>query len=261
MLSIEALPALTDNYIWLISNPHLQRCAVVDPGEAGPVLDWLAAHPGWQLSDILITHHHQDHVGGVALLKQHTGARIIGPSHETLSDCDTRLSDGDSLQILGHPWQLLEIPGHTLGHAAYWVHTDAHTAPWLFSGDTLFAGGCGRIFEGTAAQMFNSLQRLAALPANTEIYCAHEYTLSNLRFAQAVEPNNPEIAQRIQQVSQQRAQGLPSLPSTLETEWATNPFLRTNQETVRQAAIQRAAGNNLNQEAVFSVLREWKNSF
>jgi hydroxyacylglutathione hydrolase len=192
MLKIDALPAFTDNYIWLLQDTEQRSCAVVDPGDAAPVLAWLAANPTWQLRDILITHHHPDHVGGVAALKAATGARVSGPARETIPQRDLALSDGDAVEVLGLTLQVLDVPGHTLGHIAYY-QPEHH---WLFCGDTLFAAGCGRLFEGTPEQMHHSLSRLAALPGQTAVYCTHEYTLSNLRFACAVEPQNATLIQR-----------------------------------------------------------------
>ena len=258
MILIEALPAFTDNYLWLLQEPTSQRCAVVDPGAAAPVLAWLSAHAGWQLSDILITHHHPDHVGGVLQLQAQTGARVWGPARETIPGRDAALKDGDVIQVLGLDLQVIDVPGHTLGHIAYY---QAAAEPRLFCGDTLFAGGCGRIFEGTPAQMHGSLQRLAALPGNTLVYCTHEYTLSNLRFAQAVEPDNPAIAERLTSVTALRAAGRISLPSTLALEHATNPFLRVSEPAVKQQAEAHDQCHHADALAVFTSLRSWKNSF
>ena len=258
MIVIDALPAFTDNYLWLLQDPASQRCAVVDPGDAAPVLAWLAAHPGWQLSDILITHHHPDHVAGVPQLKAECGARVWGPARENIPGRDVALKDGEIIQVLGLDWQIIDVPGHTLGHIAYY---QAAAEPRLFCGDTLFAAGCGRLFEGTPAQMHDSLQRLAALPGNTLVYCTHEYTLSNLRFAQAVEPHNPAIAERLASVTAWRAAGRISLPSSLSLELATNPFLRVEQPAVRQQAEARAQASMADGLAVFTALRNWKNQF
>ena len=258
MILIEALPAFTDNYLWLLQDSASQRCAVVDPGDAAPVLAWLDAHAGWQLSDILITHHHADHVGGVLQLQAQTGAQVWGPARETIPGRDVALKDGDTVQVLGLDLQVIDVPGHTLGHIAYF---QAATEPRLFCGDTLFAGGCGRIFEGTPAQMHDSLQRLAALPDNTLVYCTHEYTLSNLRFAQAVEPHNPVIAERLAQVTALRAAGHISLPSTLALEKLTNPFLRTGEILVTQKVDERNGPQNRAPSEVFAALRAWKDTF
>ena len=257
MIEIDALPAFSDNYIWLLQDHQRQRCAVVDPGDAAPVLAWLDAHPGWELSDILITHHHHDHVGGIARLKATSGARVVGPARETIPERDQALGDGDCIEVLGHNLQVIEVPGHTLGHIAYY-QPDQH---WLFCGDTLFAAGCGRLFEGTPGQMHDSLQRLAALPDDTRVYCTHEYTLSNLRFAEAVEPANPQIAERLRQVSAWRAAGAISLPTSLALERATNPFLRCGEPSVIERINQREGQAERTDAEVFAGLRAWKDSF
>ncbi len=259
MLRIDALPAFSDNYIWLLQDPQQQRCAVVDPGDAQPVLNWLHSHPGWTLSDILITHHHPDHIAGIAALKAATGARVAGPALEQIPARDLALEDGSRLQVLGLDWRVLHVPGHTLGHVAY-LHSDTE-APLLFCGDTLFAAGCGRLFEGTAEQMFESLSRLAALPDATLVYCTHEYTLSNLRFAAAVEPDNPVIQQRLAEVTRLRAEQRISLPSSIALEKASNPYLRTGETSVKQIAALREGRQNLAPVAVFAALRRWKDSF
>ncbi len=257
MIKIDALPAFTDNYIWLLQDLDRRRCAVVDPGDAAPVQAWLAAHRDWQLSDILITHHHHDHVGGVTQLKAATGARVLGPAKENIPARDLALGEGDRVEVLGHTFDVTEVPGHTLGHIAY-HQADQH---WLFCGDTLFAAGCGRLFEGTAEQMHDSLSRLAALPEQTLVYCTHEYTLSNLRFAQAAEPNNPEVAQRLLEVSAWREAGQISLPSTLALERATNPFLRSAETSIKEKIDERDGTRNRSPSEVFAGLRAWKDNF
>ncbi|WP_147173030.1 hydroxyacylglutathione hydrolase [Pseudomonas sp. SJZ079] len=257
MIKIDALPAFTDNYIWLLQDLERRRCAVVDPGDAAPVQAWLAAHPDWQLSDILITHHHHDHVGGVEQLKTATGARVLGPAKENIPARDLALGEGDRVEVLGHAFRVIEVPGHTLGHIAYY-QAEQH---WLFCGDTLFAAGCGRLFEGTAEQMHDSLSRLAALPGQTLIYCTHEYTLSNLRFAQAVEPHNPQVAQRLAEVSAWREAGQISLPSNLALEHATNPFLRSAETSIKEKIDQRDGAKNRSPSGVFAGLRAWKDNF
>ena len=258
MLRIDALPAFADNYIWLLQDDQSRRCAVVDPGDAAPVQAWLDAHAGWTLEAILTTHHHADHVGGVAALKAKTGARVFGPSQESIPALDQALGDGQRIQVLGLDFEVIDVPGHTLGHIAYF-HDDA--LPWLFCGDTLFAAGCGRLFEGTPRQMFDSLGRLAALPDATEVYCAHEYTLSNLRFAAAVEPENPQIAARVAQVTQWRAEGRISLPSQIGLERQTNPFLRCGEASVEKTLDQRCGPQARTSCESFAALRSWKNSF
>ena len=257
MIQIHALPAFTDNYLWLLQDTASQRCAVVDPGDAAPVLSWLAAHPGWTLTDILVTHHHFDHIGGVETLKQATGARVFGPARETIPGRDEALLDGSRIDVLGQAFDVLEVPGHTLGHIAYYQAEHG----WLFCGDTLVAGGCGRLFEGTPAQMYESLQRLAYLPDSTKVYCTHEYTLSNLRFAQTVEPGNAFIAQRLAQVAEWRSAGRISLPSTLALEKASNPFLRCNEAAPRKKIDERDGIQQRSPAEVFARLRAWKDQF
>jgi hydroxyacylglutathione hydrolase len=259
MFHIDALPAFADNYIWLLQDDQSRRCAVVDPGDAAPVQAWLEAHAGWTLEAILTTHHHADHVGGVAALKTTTGARVFGPSRESIPALDQPLADGQRIEVLGLGFEVIEVPGHTLGHIAY-LHADARQ-PWLFCGDTLFAAGCGRVLEGTPQQMLDSLGRLAALPDATQVYCAHEYTLSNLRFAQAVEPENPQVAARLAQVGAWREAGRISLPSAMSLERQTNPFLRCGEAGVERTLDQRCGAQARTRCESFAALRSWKNSF
>ncbi|NIF18371.1 hydroxyacylglutathione hydrolase [Pantoea sp. Cy-639] len=259
MIQIDALPAFSDNYIWLLQDTANRRCAVVDPGDAAPVLAWLGAHPGWVLADILVTHHHHDHVGGVEALKAASGARVCGPAHERIPARDLALEDNATLQVLGLEFQVMAMPGHTLGHIAY--YTAQSPTPLLFSGDTLFAAGCGRLFEGTPEQMHQSLQRLAALPAETLVYCTHEYTLSNLRFARAVEPDSEPVRRRFEDVTRLRADNRISLPSNIGLERLTNPFLRTAEISVKQKADEWKGHSNTSQAAVFAALRSWKDVF
>lgn len=257
MIKIDALPAFSDNYIWLLQDPERRHCAVVDPGDAAPVEAWLAAHTGWQLSDILITHHHFDHVGGIERLKAATGARVLGPANEKIPGRDLALHDGDQVDVLGQRFSVYAVPGHTLGHIAY-IQAEQH---WLFCGDTLFAGGCGRLFEGSPEQMHQSLSRLAALPEQTQVFCTHEYTLSNLRFAAAVEPDNQQIKQRLEQVGQWREAGQISLPSSIALERATNPFLRSSEPTVSAMIAERDGPASRSPTQVFAALRAWKDHF
>lgn len=255
MIQITALPAFTDNYIWLLQDTDKRRCAVVDPGDAAPVHAWLAAHPDWVLSDILITHHHHDHVGGVESLKKATGATVYGPASETIPALDVALKDGDRISVLDGEFSVIEVPGHTLGHIAF------YQPGLLFCGDTLFAAGCGRLFEGTPEQMHKSLSRLAALPDDTHVYCAHEYTLSNLKFAAAVEPGNSHTAKRLAEVTQKRDAGIITLPSTLALEKLTNPFLRTGETSVNEKLDERIGSANRSPSGVFAALRSWKDTF
>lgn len=254
-ISTTPIAALGDNYIWL-----LQGCGehwIVDPGEAAPVI----AHLGERRpSGILITHHHADHVGGVAALVDHYGSLpVLGPAGSPFKGASRELGDGDSCEVCGLTAQVMAVPGHTLDHIAYLL-CPADGAPVLLCGDTLFAAGCGRLFEGTAAQMHASLARLAALPDDTLVCCAHEYTLANLRFAAMVEPDNGAIAERIKQCAAMRDRGEPTLPGTMAQERASNPFLRTGERAVL-ASAERQAGHSLESaDAVFAVLRSWKDS-
>ncbi|WPP47285.1 hydroxyacylglutathione hydrolase [Pseudomonas sp. AN-1] len=259
MIQITALPAFSDNYIWLLQDPARQRCAAVDPGDSAPVLAWLAAHPDWLLTDILVTHHHQDHTGGVLELKARTGARVLGPALEAIPCRDVALEDSQRIDVLGLEWQVLHVPGHTAGHVA--LFTEGAGQPVLLCGDTLFAAGCGRLFEGTAAQMHASLQRLASLPGPTRVYCTHEYTLANLRFALAVEPDNQALQQRQREAAALRERDLPTLPSTLSLELATNPFLRANEPAVRKSCAEHAGSAPTTAETAFAALRVWKDNF
>ena len=256
-----ALPALSDNYIWLLHDG--QQALVVDPADAAPVLQALDAH-GLQLRAILLTHHHADHVGGVDALRAATGAPAWGPAYEALPEPVTRVQGGDSLALPGWPhgpWQVLDVPGHTAGHIAFYA-AFPDEAPLLFCGDTLFSGGCGRLFEGTPAQMHASLSTLAALPGETRVCCAHEYTLANLAFALAVEPNNPSLLQYHSLCHNLRRQGRPTLPSSVATERAVNPFLRCAVAAVAQRAAQHDPGvEPHNPVSVFAALRQWKNTF
>jgi hydroxyacylglutathione hydrolase len=211
------------------------------------------------LAAILVTHHHADHTGGVAALREATGAQVFGPAREPVPVPFTPLTGGDQAPALGLAFRVIDVPGHTAGHIAYFAD-DVDDAPLLFCGDTLFSGGCGRVFEGTPAQMLASLDALAALPANTRVCCAHEYTLSNLRFARAVEPANAALADYERHCQALRAQGLPTLPSSIGLERAINPFLRSRQAPVMQSVQARAAAAN-DDVAVFAALRQWKNEF
>lgn len=254
MYTVITVPAFNDNYIWLIR--HENHCLVVDPGEAAPVLERLEVL-GLELDAILLTHHHRDHVGGVLeLLQRFPHARLYGPTQDPMPDHQGQwLEDGDRIDWHGLSLDVLHVPGHTLGHIAY------HGNGMLFCGDTLFSAGCGRLFEGTPAQMYDSLQRLAALPDDTLVYCAHEYTLANLRFAHAVEPDNPAIQRQIGVISKLRQQSLPSLPSRLGDERHFNVFIRCEQDSVRFSAEKYALKCLENPEDTFAVLRAWKDVF
>ncbi|MES3020703.1 MAG: hydroxyacylglutathione hydrolase [Pseudomonadota bacterium] len=258
-LSVLALPAFKDNYLWLIHDGV--NAAVVDPGDAAPVLAALAAH-SLTLTAILLTHHHSDHIGGVPQLLSHAKVPVFGPANEAIATISVPLAEGELVEVPGLALALrvLEVPGHTLGHIAYVRETPG--ADWLFCGDTLFAGGCGRLFEGTPAQMAASLSRLAALPDDTAVFCAHEYTLANLAFAAAVEPDHQLLQQRTERESARRAAGQATLPTSIGLEKQTNPFLRYRDPGVA-AGLARAGklGPGADALAVFTALRAWKNTF
>lgn len=259
-MKLIALPAFSDNYLWLWQQDR--KAVVVDPGDASPVLQALVEQ-GLTLAAILVTHHHADHVGGVRELHLATGAQVFGPASEEVPAPFTPVMQSDVIELLGQSVQVLDVPGHTAGHVAYFL-PNAQPKPVLFCGDTLFSGGCGRIFEGTPAQMLASLDSLATLPANTQVCCAHEYTVSNLRFALAVEPSNTELQNYMAHCQQLRAKDLPTLPAQLGTELQINPFLRARHPLVRHAVAQHAGLSALEQNddvAVFAALREWKNDF
>jgi hydroxyacylglutathione hydrolase len=247
---------LFDNYIWLLHDGR--RALVVDPGGAKPVLKTLLS-TGLDLEAILVTHHHADHTGGVSELREATGATVWGPAREAIPEPFIPLHDGDTVTALGVAWSVLDVPGHTAGHIAFWA-SDIDGAPLLFCGDTLFSGGCGRLFEGTPAQMLASLDRLAALAGNTRVCCTHEYTLSNLRFARTVEPGNAALQQYEQDCMALRQRDLPTLPSTLATELLINPFLRSREASVK-GAVQAWRSTADDAAAVFASLRQWKNEF
>ncbi len=256
-MTLVPLPAFEDNYLWLLHDGH--RALVVDPGDAEPVLAGLR-QASVRLEAILVTHHHGDHTGGVAALREATGCAVYGPVGEAMPEPLTRVQHGDTVTALGLRWQVIAVPGHTAGHIAYYCE-QAPGGPLLFCGDTLFSGGCGRLFEGTPAQMQASLDRLAALPGDTRVCCAHEYTLSNLRFARAVEPGNADLVHYQGHCQALRQQGLPTLPSSLGLERRINPFLRTRETAVRQAAEQFAGTPLADAAGVLGAIREWKNGF
>lgn len=254
MLKIFPVSALKDNYIWFISRD--EQAVIVDPGEAEPVERALSTER-LRLAAILVTHHHWDHVGGIGELVARYRVPVYGPRAETIPSRTQALVEGDVIEPpgLGIGLRVYQVPGHTLGAIAY------HGAGMLFSGDTLFTAGCGRLFEGTAEQMTGSLAKLKVLPPQTELYCGHEYTLSNLAFAQAVEPDNDAIRERIAEAKRLRARGLATVPATLARELKTNPFLRCEVDGVWRAAEARA-GRALHELAeVFAVLRAWKDVF
>lgn len=278
-----SIPAFDDNYLWLLHDGR--RALVVDPGDAQPVQRMLQDRQ-LQLESILVTHHHPDHTGGVDALRDATGAKVFGPARERIPRPFTPLQDGDTVRALDLDFQVIDVPGHTAGHIAFYMAPTlsasrdalppegAHPAwggpapdgpvldgrPLLFCGDTLFSGGCGRLFEGTPAQMLASLDRLAALPGDTRVCCTHEYTMSNLRFALAVEPDNRELIGYHARCAALRDRGEPTLPTSIAQELLINPFLRTRQATVIAAArhFDPAAHDD---NTVFAAIRQWKNQF
>lgn len=255
-MNLVALPAFADNYIWML---HDGRSAVVvDPGDPAPVLAALDTMR-LQLAGILVTHHHADHTGGVDALRGRLRGTVHAPAAELTPEPHTPVAGGDIVEVLGRRFQVIDVPGHTAGHIAYFQHDDADE-PLLFCGDTLFSGGCGRLFEGTPAQMHDSLQRLAGLPDATRVCCTHEYTLSNLRFAEAVEPGNAELLAYAELCRAERAAGRPTLPSRIALERQINPFLRCAEPAVIDAAVRQGASGR-NGPEVFAALRRWKDNF
>ncbi|TAA48668.1 hydroxyacylglutathione hydrolase [Corallincola spongiicola] len=255
MLQVSPIKAFNDNYIWLLHT--LNGGIVVDPGDAAPVIAFLTSQQ-IKLKAVLLTHHHSDHVGGVAKLRQtYPDIKVYGPKAEAVEHSDIQLSHGEIIDVAdtGLKLKVLAVPGHTLGHIAYYGENS------LFCGDTLFSGGCGRLFEGTADQMHQSLQRLASLPDATEVYCAHEYTQANLAFAMAVEPDNLALQSYQTAVSALRQQDKPSIPSTIEQEKQINPFLRVDQITVISAVSGYLEKSVKAPSAVFAGLRSWKDNF
>ena len=257
-MKLTALPAFSDNYIWMLHDDR--QAIVIDPGDAAPVAAALDAQ-GLALAAILVTHHHLDHVGGVAALRPRLQGPVYGPARENIPQPFVPLVNGETVSVLGQRFEVIDVPGHTAGHIAYFLaDAGAGQAPVLFCGDTLFSGGCGRLLEGTPAQMHHSLGRLAALPGATRVCCAHEYTESNLRFAAVVEPANADLAAYITTCRALRAQGQPTLPSTIAQERAINPFMRCDAAAVIAAARTQGAGD-ASGPAVLGALREWKNNF
>lgn len=253
MLNIIPVSAFADNYIWVIHDQI--HAAVVDPGDAKPIIRFLE-QKDLKLIAILNTHHHNDHVGGNAALLQKFPVSVYGPKNESISTVTHPLKEGDNIYLaeLSLGFSIFDIPGHTAGHIAY------YGANSLFCGDTLFACGCGRLFEGTAQQMYISLNKLAKLPSTTKVYCGHEYTLANISFAKLVEPGNQALTELKVSAEKQRKKNLPTLPSTIEMENACNPFLRCTQPEIIQNASNYAGKSLKDPISVFAAIREWKNN-
>jgi hydroxyacylglutathione hydrolase len=253
-LEIHQIPVLRDNYVYLVREAESKACAAVDPSVAEPVLAALD-RLGWRLTHILNTHHHHDHVGGNLEIKRATGCAIVGNGNDArrIPGIDIQVHDGDTFRLGAQKATVIDVSGHTIGHIAYWFGESKA----LFCGDTLFALGCGRLFEGTPGQMWSSLCKLRALPEDTKVYCGHEYTKSNADFALTVEPENSVLKRRADTVAALRAQGLPTVPSTIGEERATNPFLRADNTAFRQAA--GLAG--LDEVATFAAIRRRKDTF
>jgi hydroxyacylglutathione hydrolase len=262
-MKITAIPAFSDNYIWAIQNLS-GDVFVVDPGDAAPVEQFLTHHQ-LTLRGILITHHHADHTGGIKALCTGRDIPVFGPAGDHIKGITHPLADTDEIEVLQRKFKVMSVPGHTLDHIAYFMtstgtNTDTQTCgnPALFCGDTLFAGGCGRLFEGTAEMMYTSLRQIEALPDNTSVYCAHEYTVSNLAFALKADPDNEALIERIKTESLKREQGLPTLPSTILRERRTNPFLRCHTVSLRVNVGKNMAQSLHSDIETFAWLRRWK---
>ena len=256
MLTLIPIPAFADNYLWLLHDGR--QALVVDPGDAAPVQQVLQEN-NLELTAILVTHHHADHTGGVDTLRNGTGAAVYGPANEDIPKPFAPLKEGDIVNAMGLSFNVIDVPGHTSGHIAYYT-ADVNSRPLLFCGDTLFSGGCGRLFEGTPAQMLTSLDKLASLPGNTEVCCTHEYTLSNLRFAVAVDEDNQTLAEYQMHCEKLRQQNKPTLPTSIAQELLINPFLRTRQSALISSArhFDAAAHDDV---SVFAAIRQLKNKF
>lgn len=257
MLSLYPIKAFDDNYIWAFRGLDKDLVGVVDPGDAEPVLQYLKDHKK-QLAVILVTHHHFDHTGGVDTLRERFSVPVYGPSDSPYSGITHPLEDGQEINLFDHRLQIKAVPAHTLDHIAYF---QPDQRPQLFCGDTLFLAGCGRLFEGTPAQMLDAMRYFASLPEETEVYCTHEYSLANLRFAQAVEPDNPDIQKEIDRCNEIRSQNKPTLPSRIRNELRINPYMRVAEPSVRASAGERLGREPQNEVEVLAAVRAWKNNF
>jgi len=257
MVTVTAIPAFKDNYLWLIeANSH---CYVIDPGDGLVVQQWLQKKQK-PLSAILVTHHHNDHIGGINQLLHHYPVPVYGPNSPYIPQITHSLKDRSCLTLPGLLLKVIAVPGHTIDHIAYFIEPSKQD-PLLFCGDTLFAGGCGRIFDGTAALLYKSLTQLGQLPGNTQVFCAHEYTLTNLKFAHVIEPGNTDLIQRTLVEQQKRSRNQPTVPTTIATECATNPFLRCQLESVRKTVEDHYHTVTSSALEVFTLLRQWKDEF
>ena len=255
MFEIFPLRAFSDNYIWTLLKD--KEVTVVDPGDPKPVMSFLEKRD-LTLNNILITHHHYDHTGGIQALVELYNCEVYGPTGDHIEGINTPLTEGDVIEISGIEFNIFSTPGHTLDHISYFADVDV---PLLFCGDTLFSGGCGRLFEGTPEQMFNSLNKFSVLPSNTQVFCTHEYTESNLTFAVEVEPDNKDLNERLNEVREMRREDKITLPSTISTELKINPFLRCHREEVIQAAQNYSQTAVSKDEEVLGVIRNWKDNF
>ena len=256
MFEVSAIKAFSDNYIWTLIKDG--EVTVVDPGDPEPVKNYLN-EKGLNLKNILITHHHFDHTGGIEELTDIYGCEVYGPDGGHIKGIGVKIQDNQEFTIMDVTFKAFATPGHTLDHLSYYVEDDSN--PLLFCGDTLFSGGCGRLFEGSPKQMHNSLSRLAELPGKTKVFCTHEYTESNLRFAIAVEPNNKHIKDKIEEVQELRRKDLETLPSTISEELNINPFLRCNQNDVINSAEYYCKTQLSESHEVLGAIREWKDNF
>tara|TARA_B100000768_G_scaffold181936_1_gene207553 strand:+ start:2584 stop:3348 length:765 start_codon:yes stop_codon:yes gene_type:complete len=254
MINIEPIEAFSDNYIWLVTTN--EGSIVIDPGESSKTIELLKKRD-LNLKAIFITHHHFDHTGGIDEVKLFSSAKVYGPKND-ISSIDVRVEVGQALSLIGIDFEIIELPGHTMDHIAFYTNNNGN--PLLFCGDTLFAGGCGRVFEGTFGQMHESLMKLKSLPANTKVFSGHEYTTANLSFAKEVEPLNKNIISRYNEVLKLRKEGIPTLPTTIEIELRTNPFFRCDVKEIQDSLLKKF-NIKRNEQEIFKALREWKDNF